>query len=89
MDVNIVSRLLKDGSVSSIESAIRFVIEDLPQANNYLTILKIINVRKSLLTYVKSHIFYKLLTQAILTNINHYHSYLMQLTHLSRKNLVQ
>jgi hypothetical protein len=40
------SRLLKDGSVSSIESAIRFVIEDLPQANNYLTILKIINVRK-------------------------------------------
>jgi hypothetical protein len=46
MDVNIVSRLLKDGSVSSIESAIRFVIEDLPQANNYLTILKIINVRK-------------------------------------------
>jgi hypothetical protein len=24
------SRLLKDGSVSSIESAIRFVIEDLP-----------------------------------------------------------
>jgi hypothetical protein len=39
------SRLLKEGTLSSLELAIRFVSEDLPQANMYLTLFDI-NKRK-------------------------------------------
>ena len=38
--LNLFTRLIKDGKVSSLESAIRFVNEDLPQANSYLTIFE-------------------------------------------------
>lgn len=38
--LNLFTRLIKDGKELSIESAIRFVNEDLPQANNYLSIFE-------------------------------------------------
>ena len=38
--LNLFTRLIKDGGVINLESAIRFVNEDLPQANNYLTIFE-------------------------------------------------
>ena len=38
--LNLFTRLIKDGKSLSLESAIRFVDEDLPQANNYLTIFE-------------------------------------------------
>ena len=38
--LNLFTRLIKDGKITSLESAIRFVNEDLPQANNYLTIFE-------------------------------------------------
>jgi hypothetical protein len=38
--LNLFTRFIKDGGLLSIESAIRFVNEDLPQANNYLTIFE-------------------------------------------------
>lgn len=38
--LNLFARLIKNGDSASIESAIRFVSEDLPQANNYLIIFE-------------------------------------------------
>ena len=38
--LNLFTRLIKDGGSLNLESAIRFVNEDLPQANNYLTIFE-------------------------------------------------
>lgn len=38
--LNLFTRLIKESNISSLEAAIRFVDEDLPQANNYLTIFE-------------------------------------------------
>lgn len=38
--LNIFSKLAKEGTTSSVESAVRFVEEDLPQANKYLTLFE-------------------------------------------------
>lgn len=38
--LNLFTRLIKDGRIASIESAIRFAVEDLPQANYYLTLFE-------------------------------------------------
>ena len=76
--LNLFTRMVKDENEESLAAAIRLVDEDLPQANNYLTVLKVINVRKNSKRFLRilSHLKI-LLIQQILINIHHFLNYLM------------
>lgn len=70
--LNLFTRLLKDGKESSIELAIRFVNEDLPQANNYLTVFEDNKRKRKFKELCQSSYVLKDVTDA--TNINQYKS---------------
>ena len=70
--LNLFSRLIKDGTTVSIESAIRFVEEDLPQANNYLTVFEENKRKKKFKSLCSSSYILKKITDP--TNINQYKS---------------
>ncbi len=70
--LNLFSRLLKQGKESSIELAIRFVEEDLPQANAYLQLFEDNKRKKKFRDLCKGS--YTLLHVEDPTNINQYKS---------------
>lgn len=70
--LNIFTKLLKEGKESSITSAIRFVEEDLPQANAYLTLFEDNKRKKKFRDLCKGS--YTLLHVEDPTNINQYKS---------------
>lgn len=51
--LNLFARLLKDKDSSGFEMAARLVVEDLPQANKYLTIFEDNKRKRSLKSYVR------------------------------------
>ena len=70
--LNIFTRLIKDGSESSLASAIRFVDEDLPQANQYLQLFEGNKRKKKFMDLCKGS--YSLMDVKDPTNINQYKS---------------
>ncbi len=70
--LNLFTRLLKEGKETSIESAIRFVDEDLPQANAYLQLFEDNKRKKKFRDLCKGS--YTLLHVEDPTNINQYKS---------------
>lgn len=70
--LNIFTRLLKEGKETSVASAIRFVEEDLPQANAYLTLFEDNKRKKKFRDLCKGS--YTLLHVEDPTNINQYKS---------------
>lgn len=70
--LNLFSRMVKEGGEVSIESAIRFVNEDLPQANAYLTLFEDNKRKKKFSDLCKSSYSLKNVTDP--TNINQYKS---------------
>jgi len=70
--LNVFNRLLKDGKEISITSAIRFVTEDLPQANAYLQLFEDNKRKKKFLELCKASYGLKHISDP--TNINQYMS---------------
>lgn len=68
--LNLFSRLIKDGGIASIELAIRFVKEDLPQANAYLQLFEDNKRKKKFYDLCKGS--YSLKHVEDPTNINQY-----------------
>lgn len=70
--LNLFSRMLKEGGEVSVESAIRFVNEDLPQANAYLQLFEDNKRKKKFYDLCKGSYSLKLVDDP--TNINQYKS---------------
>lgn len=70
--LNMFTRLIKDGKQSSVDSAIRFVDEDLPQANKYLVLFEENKRKKKFKDLCKGSYSLKGLTDP--TDINQYKS---------------
>lgn len=70
--LNIFSKLAKEGTATSIESAIRFVEEDLPQANKYLTLFEENKRKKKFKDLCNSSYVLRGITDS--TDINQYKS---------------
>lgn len=70
--LNVFSRLLKEGSTNSIATAVRFVDEDLPQANSYLQLFEDNKRKKKFTDLCKGS--YTLLHVKDPTNINQFKS---------------
>lgn len=70
--LNVFTRFLKEGDNASVQMAIRFVIEDLPQANNYLTLFEANKRKNKFKDFCKSSYILKNVTDP--TDINQYKS---------------
>jgi hypothetical protein len=70
--LNVFIRFIKDGSDISLSSAIRFVVEDLPQANLYLQLFEDNKRKKKFIDLCK--VSYSLVDVKDATNINQYKS---------------
>lgn len=70
--LNVFTRFIKDGSETSLSSAIRFVVEDLPQANLYLQLFEDNKRKKKFIDLCK--VSYSIIDVKDPTNINQYKS---------------
>jgi Leucine-rich repeat (LRR) protein len=70
--LNLFSRLIKDGKINNLEAAIRLVNEDLPQANNYLTLFEENKRKRKFKELCKGSYILKGITDP--TDINQYKS---------------